>query len=725
MLAGVLLAALSLATLPVATGESPPLVPPAVVELPTLHYPEGAHAGRVEVVVRLLVDERGAVERVDLVSGEEPFASQALAASWKLRFEPGMEAGEAVAMELPFTWVFPEPMGVTPPPLPPTTDHESVGTYSVHADAVVHTLTREDVRAMPGTLGDPVRALVNLPGFARSPLESGWLLVRGSGPGDTGVYLDGVRQPLLFHLGGFTSLLQPELVSEARFSPGSWSSRYGGITAGAVELVPAPPPEEVRLQAGVNLVWSHALAEAPLGKGWGLSLGGRRSYLDGVLGLVLDEASASIAPRFSDMQARVANRRVSMTLLGLSDALETPSGAELSETLVVRQRALQAQGRASLDFGGGELTVAAWLALKEHELDTEASDETESQIKPGGRLTWTSAPGARVGVATGLVAERTTWRLHRDRDQREAPVGRVDPWAELTGGYRGLRGRAGLRVDTLISPGHLLRARPSPHASASLALSERLRATAEVGRSHQSPDLVLLLGMPEGVFLPLERSDTASLGGRWSHSDLAVEGAGWVRHMADLAALERDGSLGRLEGRAYGVEAQVRHRGERGEVRVLVQASRSDRREEPDHPWSPWRYHQDYRLAVLGTRHLRRDLTVSARLRAASGYSLDDRAQSAFDILTQTVVDIETGAGGRLPPWYALDLKLGKRWTWKSFTLDAWLDIQNTTHRRVPEPTINGLDDTIPVYSFGLPILPVFGVEGTWVPVRVARQACP
>ena len=61
-----------------------------------------------------------------------------------------------------------------------------------------------------------------------------------------------------------------------------------------------------------------------------------------------------------------------------------------------------------------------------------------------------------------VVAERNHWTLGRAAERREAPVGRVDPWLELGAAHRGLRGRAGVRVDTLLSPDHLPRAGLSP-----------------------------------------------------------------------------------------------------------------------------------------------------------------------------------------------------------------------------------------------------------------------
>ena len=51
----------------------------------------------------------------------------------------------------------------------------------------------EEIRRVPGTFGDPVRVIQNLPGAARSPFGTGALVIRGANPEDSAVYVDGIR----------------------------------------------------------------------------------------------------------------------------------------------------------------------------------------------------------------------------------------------------------------------------------------------------------------------------------------------------------------------------------------------------------------------------------------------------------------------------------------------------------------------------------------------------
>src|SRR5207248_5214052 len=59
-------------------------------------------------------------------------------------------------------------------------------------------LTMEEITRIPGTNGDALRALQNLPGVARPPGVAGLLIIRGSAPTDTQVLVDGTFIPLAY-----------------------------------------------------------------------------------------------------------------------------------------------------------------------------------------------------------------------------------------------------------------------------------------------------------------------------------------------------------------------------------------------------------------------------------------------------------------------------------------------------------------------------------------------
>ena len=61
------------------------------------------------------------------------------------------------------------------------------------------TVTRKELSLVPGTSGDALRALQNLPGVARPPALSGLLVVRGNADQTTPVFIDGLWLPNVYH----------------------------------------------------------------------------------------------------------------------------------------------------------------------------------------------------------------------------------------------------------------------------------------------------------------------------------------------------------------------------------------------------------------------------------------------------------------------------------------------------------------------------------------------
>jgi TonB family protein len=154
-------------------------------------------------------------------------------------------------------------------------------------------LTREEVRRIPGTFGDPIRVIQNLPGLARAPGLGGQLIVRGANPQDTGTYFDGVEIPLLYHFGGLTSVVNAEFLEDISFYPGGFGAYYGRATAGIVDVSSRRlNMSEYKGYAEVDLFDSGFFFGGPLKIGQlptvNFALAARRSYVDALLPIVLD-----------------------------------------------------------------------------------------------------------------------------------------------------------------------------------------------------------------------------------------------------------------------------------------------------------------------------------------------------------------------------------------------------------------------------------------------------
>jgi TonB family protein len=301
------------------------LTPPEPAGPIGVAYPPDAR-GEAAVVLELLVDPQGAVSEAKVLSGSEPFAGAALRAAETWLFEPARREGKSVAARIRFEVKFfpptpaaEAPAAAPPPPAPPPapaapiaplTPPLPVGREPIEvvvtgerAAPGVTSLARAEVRQLPGAFGDPFRAIEAMPGV--TPIISGlpYFFVRGAPPGNVGYFLDGIRVPLLYHIGLGPSVVHPAIVERVDLYPGGYPARYGRFAGGIVAGETTPPRHELHGEGSVRLVDAGALIEAPIADGRGSALaGGRYSYTGLLLSLIAEE----VILEYWDYQARIA-----------------------------------------------------------------------------------------------------------------------------------------------------------------------------------------------------------------------------------------------------------------------------------------------------------------------------------------------------------------------------------------------------------------------------------
>ncbi len=94
----------------------------------------------------------------------------------------------------------------------------------IKKESVQTVIRTEEARRVPGTQGDTLKVVQNLPGVARSAVGSGALIVWGSSPKDTRVNVDGVEVPALYHVGGLRSTVNSDLVKSIDLTPGGYGA---------------------------------------------------------------------------------------------------------------------------------------------------------------------------------------------------------------------------------------------------------------------------------------------------------------------------------------------------------------------------------------------------------------------------------------------------------------------------------------------------------------------
>jgi hypothetical protein len=143
-------------------------------------------------------------------------------------------------------------------------DVEEVLVRGVRPEPGRQPIAEGEARQMPGSFGDPLRAIEALPGV--TPIVSGlpYFLVRGAPSGNIGFFLDGVRVPALFHLGVGAAVIHPGLIHGVDLYRGGYPARFGRFTGGILSSEIRPLSDRPHAEASVRLFDASALVATPL-----------------------------------------------------------------------------------------------------------------------------------------------------------------------------------------------------------------------------------------------------------------------------------------------------------------------------------------------------------------------------------------------------------------------------------------------------------------------------
>ena len=100
--------------------------------------------------------------------------------------------------------------------------------------------------------------------MARAPGFAAQLIVRGSGPNDTAVFVDGTQIPIAYHFGGLTSVIPTEALERIDFTPGNFGAEYGGAMGGIVDVgLRSPRQDKWGGLAQADMLDARSCAEGP------------------------------------------------------------------------------------------------------------------------------------------------------------------------------------------------------------------------------------------------------------------------------------------------------------------------------------------------------------------------------------------------------------------------------------------------------------------------------
>ena len=675
-------------------------------------------------------------------------------------FEQAVDPGEELVID---TRLDREGAAALPPPPPAGVgeiEEVTVRGKRPPREVVKHTLEQRELNRIPGTGGDALRAIQNLPGVARPPAIAGLLIVRGAAPQETGTYVDGTFVPIIYHFGGLSSVIPTEMLDRLDFYPGNFGSYFGRHSGGVIDVGVKDPRVEkdkkIHGLAQVDLIDTRGIVEGPIGKtGWNFTVAGRRSWIDTWMKPAFEAAGANVtaAPVYYDYQAMlqkswsgagderhnfrlfffgsddrfaILGRQVAGSNPGIGGGLSFGTAfyrlqaryvAKLSENFELRTVAAVGKDAINLSIGDIFLLISSYPIsgrVEAHQKLTSTAhnnfglDVLYTPYTIDARLPPPPRPGE---PPPGPFGSRPPLEIS-ETDSLYRPA--LYDELELTP-FKGTRIVPGVRLDyTKENKSWDIQPRVSGHQDLTSGFP-RTRVKGGIGRYANPP----LPQETNAVFgLPGTRSMIANHYSAGIEQEITkqieVSEVGFYRQY-DNVIVQRRGNTG--EGRAYGLETLIRYKpDDRFFGFIAYTLSRSVRRDAPQDPEHLFQFDQTHIFTAVGSYRLGRGWEVGLRFRLVSGSMRQQQQYGFYDATAGAYIPLTAFPpfSARNPTFHQLDVRIDKTWILNEklgHKLSWYLDIWNAYNQGNVEGFGYNYNFTQQTSTTGLPFIPSMGLR--------------
>lgn len=707
-------------------------------------------AGAVVTIVRkeeayeALTDERGQFTFYDLVEG-----------TWQLKAtqdgflltqsDERVSLGEETVVQLYLERTADNPYDVL------------VEGKSVSREVTRRRLATREAETLPGTFGDPLLAVENLPSVAVVPFAGGSISMRGAATDESSIYLDGFRVPFFFHFIGVRSMIAPGMLESMDLYPGGAPVNYGRQTGGVLSVnLKRSMPERLHGYLDVSLLDAGIFVEAPVTDKVAIAGAARFSYLDQVL-----KGTGAPIPRYDDYQLMVtarpaASQKLRALFLASDDSVRVDTDdlresnaqityGQIAAEVHLQHTAVEHEYTPSLRFQN-----RARVGYTRFSYETTFGPELTAQATYNAFLArdaFRYSPVQWLTAELGLDAELGRY----DADVVEIPSpkegeprGYVDVSAErrsldkpfenlAIGGWLHLELKPtdkltivpGVRMDR---HGQVKGATIDPRITARYALLDQVAFKAGTGIHHGQPAGDEAIPAFGNVNIRNERALHHSAGLELSPlAFLHLDMTGFYHQLDRLSApssrvVVRDGESVPLlyentgDGRAYGMEVMLRHDlSHRLSGWLAYTLARAERRPTADDPYRLFDFDQTHTLAVVAAYQLPWQMQLSTRFRYRTGRPTTPVTGAVFVSNTDGYAPTFGATNtARLPSFHQLDLRLDKRWLFDRWSFTGYLDVQNVYNR-------NNATDLTYSYNYqqsdkvkGLPLIAIVGFKAEY-----------
>jgi hypothetical protein len=640
----------------------------------------------------------------------------------------------------------------------------TAGYFNKTPDTPLSTLVQsnEEIRRLPGGLEDVMRAISILPGVAQVTGGRNDLIVRGGAPSENLYVIDNIEVPNINHFGtqgasgGPLSYVNLDFVENTSFSTGGFSVRYGDKLSSVLNIKIREGRKDAlggkatisASQFGLNL-------EGPAGQNANILFSARRSYLD----FIFKAAGFGFVPEYWDFLSKASvrlgpNDQLNVLAVGVLDNVKYFNDTEdkkFENSRVMGSDQNQAVGGVSWQhlFEKGYATATFGQSYVDYNFRQSDSNlvqvfsnkslEHESSLR--GDVFFHAAASTEVSLGVQAKVVRFDSRLLlRPSGTRFGDSLSVDATYNTTG----LKGSAYGQVSQAFGKSRLTlggrldyfdlvnKSTFSPRISYTVAVSPTFDLNWSIGRYSQAPSYIWLaaneqnrkldfigvtqyVGGIEYTVRPDTKVTVEAYVKQYSkypasisrpYLVLANTGAGFGGSEDGYASFGLDPLVSKGSGLARGIELLVQKK--LSEIPCYGTASVSFNQSEfkaLDGVERPSSFDQRWIINLGGGYVFNEKWEISTKFRYATG-----RPYTPFD------------AGGfQSPAFYnsarigsnhSLDARVDRRWSFSTWTLITYVDIQNIYNRKpLNVPRYNerlGRSET-DVASIG--ILPSIGVS--------------
>jgi hypothetical protein len=173
----------------------------------------------------------------------------------------------------------------------------------------------DQIKAMPALLGetDVLKVLQLLPGVQAGSEGSSGLYVRGGGPDQNLILLDGVPVYNASHLFGFFSVFNADAINHVELVKGGFPARYGGRLSSVIDInLKEGNNQKIKGEGSIGLIASRLTIEGPIKKDrTTFIVSARRTYIDVLARPLIKSASKGEEQAgyyFYDLNAKINHR---------------------------------------------------------------------------------------------------------------------------------------------------------------------------------------------------------------------------------------------------------------------------------------------------------------------------------------------------------------------------------------------------------------------------------